>query len=97
MSKAKLLEENEIVGFLEENPQWTRNQNKINRELIASNFTAAVGILNAIAILAEKKDHHPDILIYGWNKVRITLTTHESGGLTNLDLELAKEIDELNF
>jgi len=97
MPKVELASDSEIQEFLEKNPQWAAINGKINRELIAANFVAAMGIANSIAILAEKKDHHPDIFIYGWNKVRVTLTTHNSGGLTKFDFELAEEIDELNF
>ena len=79
------------------NPFWTLEGNTIIRELVAENFVAAVGILNSVAILAEAMDHHPDILVYGWNKLRITASTHDRGGLTKLDFELAKKIDDLNF
>ncbi|KXB97357.1 MAG: hypothetical protein AA908_07215 [Chlorobi bacterium NICIL-2] len=68
---------------------------KIVREIVAPNFLAAVGLINAIALAAEKLDHHPDILLYGWNKLRISSTTHDRGGLTELDFKLASEIDAL--
>jgi 4a-hydroxytetrahydrobiopterin dehydratase len=42
-------------------------------------------------------DHHPDLFVYGWNKLRITLSTHDQGGLTILDIQLAKKIDALQF
>lgn len=73
------------------------NRKSIVREIGAANFVAAVGIINSIALLAEKLDHHPDILLYGWNKLRITLSTHDVGGLTELDFTLAAQIDGLNF
>ena len=50
--------------------------------------------VNHVADLAEKMDHHPDILVQ-YNKVRLTLSTHSAGGLTQADLDLAKEIDGL--
>ena len=43
--------------------------------------------------MAERADHHPDLLIHGWNKVKITLSTHSEGGLTAKDFELAREIE----
>jgi 4a-hydroxytetrahydrobiopterin dehydratase len=89
-----LATEKELEDFLEENPLWIKQENTIVREIVAANFIAAVGIINSIAILAEKHDHHPDILLYGWNKVRITLTTHAQNGITQNDFKLAKEIDE---
>jgi len=97
MGKYIQLTEEEIKENMEDIPLWTLDCNTIVREMVASNFPAAIGIVNAVAVLAEASDHHPDILIYGWNKVRITLSTHSTGGLTNHDFELAKKIDILNF
>lgn len=97
MSRPKLLSEQEINELLKEVPFWNKENNTIVREIVASNFTAAIGIVNSIAIEAEVLDHHPDILIYGWNKIRITLSTHSEGGLTELDFKLAKKIDNLKF
>ena len=95
--RPKLLSEEDIEYYLKDLPLWERKDNLIFREIAASNFVAAVGIINAIAVLAETADHHPDILIYGWNKVRITLSTHDRGGLTELDFALAKKIEDLKF
>lgn len=97
MEENVLLNDKEINEKLSELYNWERKNNEINRELVAANFAGAVGIVNAIAVLAESADHHPDLLIYGWNKVRITLSTHDKGGLTDKDFDLAKKIDELNF
>jgi len=97
MSRPKLLSEQEINELLKEVPFWNKENNTIVREIVASNFAAAIGIVNSIAIEAEVLDHHPDILIYGWNKIRITLSTHSEGGLTELDFKLAKKIDNLKF
>jgi len=97
MPRPELLTEKDIAIELKLNPNWISDGVSITRELVASNFTAAVGMVNSIAVLAEALDHHPDILIYGWNKIRIVTSTHDRGGLTNLDFELAKKIDELNF
>ena len=97
MARPKLLTEEEINDYLEDFPFWQLSDKEIIREISAANFAAAVGIVNSIAVLAETADHHPDILIYGWNKLRITLSTHDAGGLTEYDFNLAKKIDELNF
>ena len=97
MGREQLSEQNEINEFLNANPQWILKGNSIVREMVAANFAAAVGIINSIAVLAEKKDHHPEIFLYGYNKVRISLTTYDKGGLTELDFQLAIEIDELGF
>lgn len=97
MPKAELANEIEIKEFLEYSPNWTRQGDSIIREITTANFPAATGVFNAIALLAEKADHHPDLLVYGWNKLRVTLSTHDAGGLTELDFSLAREIDNLGF
>lgn len=97
MSEDNTLNEEELNEKLKEIPNWQKKDNAIVREIQANNFAAAVGIVNSIAITAEKADHHPDILIYGWNKLRITLSTHDKGGLTGKDIDLAQKIEELGF
>ncbi|MCX8054079.1 MAG: 4a-hydroxytetrahydrobiopterin dehydratase [Ignavibacteria bacterium] len=95
MSNLVTATETEIRDFLEENPLWTIENNSLVREIVASNFVSAVGLINSIAILAEKHDHHPDILLYGWNKLRVVLSTHSANGITSRDFSLAKDIDFL--
>jgi len=51
--------------------------------------------VNRVADLAEEVDHHPDILVHGWNHVRLTLTTRSAGGLTDNDYAMARRMDEL--
>ena len=67
----------------------------IAREDTFANFADAVAFVDRVAALAEQANHHPDILIHGWNKVRLTLSTHSAGGLTDADFQLAARIDEL--
>lgn len=97
MPRPPLLSEAELADALIDVPRWRRDGASIVREMPTSDFPAAVGLVNSIALLAEKADHHPDILLYGWNKVRITLSTHDQGGLTTLDFALARAIDALKF
>ncbi len=52
--------------------------------------------VNRVAEAAEAANHHPDILVHGWNKVRLTLSTHSEGGLTEADFALAASLDELS-
>jgi len=92
-----LYTEEQIESELKDLILWNRVGDSIIRELVASNFVASIGIVNAVAILAESFDHHPDILIYGWNKVQIKLYTHSAGGLTQKDFQLARKIDELGY
>lgn len=54
-----------------------------------------MAFVNRVAGAAEESNHHPDILVHGWNHVRLTLTTHSTGGLTDSDHAMAKKIDAL--
>jgi 4a-hydroxytetrahydrobiopterin dehydratase len=75
--------------------EWRREGEAIVRECKLSDFAAAVAFVNRVAAAAERANHHPDILIHGWNKVRLELSTHSQGGLTEADFALASEIDGL--
>ena len=65
------------------------------RELKFDDFAAAMAFVNRVAGEAEEANHHPDILVHGWNKVRLSLTNHSAGGLTDADFEMAARIDGL--
>lgn len=97
MARPLPLSEIELAEHLKDIPLWRLNGATLVRECATSDFAAAIGLVNAIALLAEKMDHHPDMLVYGWNKVRITLSTHDQGALTILDIQLAKQIDSLRM
>ena len=73
---------------------WTREGPAITTTVTLKNFAAAMAFVNRVADLAEARNHHPDIAI-SWNKVTLTLLTHDAGGLTQLDLDLAAAIDAL--
>jgi 4a-hydroxytetrahydrobiopterin dehydratase len=75
---------------------WQRgDDHSIVRELKFGDFAEAIEFVKRVADLAEEENHHPDILIYGWNKVRLTLSTHSQGGLTDADFRLASRIEGL--
>ena len=74
---------------------WRREGETIVRDVDVADFAAAIALVNRVAQAAEEANHHPDILVHGWNKVRLTLSTHSEGGLTEADLALAAQIDEL--
>lgn len=97
MTRPPLLSEEEIQSRLADLKYWHRKENTLVREIVADDFVTAIGIVNSVAIIAECLDHHPDILVYGWNKIRITTTTHDKGGLTELDFKLAQKIEDLNI
>jgi 4a-hydroxytetrahydrobiopterin dehydratase len=74
---------------------WRREQQTIVRELKFDDFAAAIAFVDRLAVAAEAANHHPDILVHGWNNVRLTLSTHSAGGLTAADFALARELDAL--
>ena len=76
-------------------PEWQRDGDAITRDLKFDDFRAAVAFVNEVAEAAEAANHHPDILVHGWNKVRLTLSTHSEGGLTEADFKMAARLDEL--
>jgi 4a-hydroxytetrahydrobiopterin dehydratase len=75
--------------------QWRREGETIVRDLKFADFAEAMAYVNRVAELAEEVNHHPDILVHGWNRVRLTLTTHSAGGLTDNDFQMARRIDAL--
>ena len=79
-----------------DNWQLDKSAKNINKDFKFNDFKAALRFVNQVGELAESEGHHPDILVYSWNKVRLTLTTHASGGLSENDFILAAKIDKLN-
>ncbi len=75
--------------------EWRRDGQAIVRELAFEDFPRAIAFVNRVADAAETANHHPDIYLHGWNKVRLELSTHSEGGLTQADLEMATRIDHL--
>jgi 4a-hydroxytetrahydrobiopterin dehydratase len=92
---ADLLTDSEIAERLEALDGWRREGDAIVRERELADFAAAMRWVNEVADEAEAADHHPDILVHGWNKVRLTVTNHSAGGLTQADFDLAATIDAL--
>jgi 4a-hydroxytetrahydrobiopterin dehydratase len=75
--------------------QWSQRPDALERDFEFDDFPAAIAFVNRVAEVAEGVDHHPDIFVHGWNKVRLTLSTHSEGGLTDADHDLARRIDEV--
>ena len=74
---------------------WSQRPDALERDFEFEDFAAAMKFVSAVADAAEAANHHPDILVHGSNKVRLTLSTHSEGGLTEKDHELARRIDGL--
>ncbi|MFQ6537398.1 MULTISPECIES: 4a-hydroxytetrahydrobiopterin dehydratase [Aphanothece] len=84
----------QINALSRELPAWSLLNGKLHRELRFSDFVAAFGFMTQVALVAEAMGHHPEWSNV-WNRVVVDLTTHDTGGLSDLDLELARRIDAL--
>jgi 4a-hydroxytetrahydrobiopterin dehydratase len=92
---ATLLNDEQISEHLRALPDWTRDGKSIVRDLQLADFAEAVAFVERVAAAAERANHHPDILIHGYRRVRLTLSTHSAGGLTDSDFALAGELEAL--
>ena len=88
------LTDTEREAFLSDNPDWlaTPTQTAVTREFKFKDFTAAWAFMTRVAVIADRMDHHPD-WSNSYNRVTVSLTTHDAGGLTPRDVALAHAID----
>ncbi len=86
--------ESEVKERLTFLTDWKLEDNKLHRELKFNDFVEAAGFITRLAIHAEKRNHHPE-LFNVYNTVKIWLTTHDAGGITDKDFDLAEAIDSL--
>lgn len=91
-----LLKSMEIDSRLSGLPSWNYKDKQIGKLFELSNFREALNFVNKIGEAAENLNHHPDIFIHSWNKVKITISTHSEGGVTEKDFLLAKQIERIN-
>jgi 4a-hydroxytetrahydrobiopterin dehydratase len=89
-----LLNAQDIKNWLKKLPEWELEKKHIERLFEFDDFSQAIEFVNGVAEIAEEDDHHPDIDIR-YNKVKVALSTHSEGGITDLDFELAEKIDTL--
>ena len=80
----------DIDARLAELPDWARSGDLLQRTFSFEDFVGAIAFVNRVAGLAEQHQHHPDIMVR-YNKVTLTVTTHDAGGLTDKDFTLARE------
>ena len=90
------LSEAERADALDGLPDWDFDdaRDAITRSIVFGDFAEAFGFMTQVALIAEKMDHHPEWTNV-WNRVEITLTTHDAGGLSERDIELAEAIDAI--
>ena len=84
----------DIQGLSTLLPEWRLEAGKLRRQFVFKDFSEAFGFMSRVALAAEALGHHPEWSNV-WNRVTIDLTTHDTGGLSSLDLQLAQEIDGL--
>ncbi len=90
-----LLNQDEIKQNLSPLSGWTQEGNQIAKQFQLKDFAEALSFVNKAGDEAEKMNHHPDILIHSWNKVKIAISTHSEGGITKKDFQLAEKIEGL--
>jgi 4a-hydroxytetrahydrobiopterin dehydratase len=91
----KLLSDSEIAERLANLDGWKREGDSITKEFVLPGFTEATQFIAKLAAPANAMDHHPDVQLYRYKRVKISLTTHSAGGLTQNDFDLAGKIDAL--
>jgi 4a-hydroxytetrahydrobiopterin dehydratase len=90
-----LLTQDEVAKKLSSLSGWTEEGKQIMKQFQFKDFADALAFVNKVGEEAEKMDHHPDIFIHSWNKVKITISTHSEGGITKKDFQLAEIIEGL--
>lgn len=87
------LDERALASLLESGAGWRREGNALAKTFTFKGFKGAMAFANRVAEAANAANHHPDIHVEGYKNVRIVLTTHATGGISDADIELAKKID----
>ena len=90
-----LLNDADIQTKLAALPNWQRDGNAISKTYKFKNFVEAIAFVNKLVEPSEAAGHHPDISIFGYNKVTVNLTTHDQGGITDKDFDLAATFEKL--
>jgi 4a-hydroxytetrahydrobiopterin dehydratase len=95
MARPHKLDRSEVEAWLAAHPGWEREgEDALVKAYKLPDFASALAFAVRLGMIAEKRDHHPDVLI-GWGKARVLWTTHDAKGITRLDLELAEATDTL--
>ncbi len=88
--------EAEIKERLAEHPNWSLGDDgQLHAEFVFKNFSRAMLFASAVGLLAESANHHPDLFIHSYKHVRLSLMTHDQGGITERDFALIRQIDAL--
>ena len=90
----RLLNNDEIAAGLAHLNGWKVKKDKLSKKYSFANFAQSLAFVNRVGEIAESMDHHPDIKL-GWGYAKISTTTHDRGGVTDVDLLLAQKIDAI--
>jgi 4a-hydroxytetrahydrobiopterin dehydratase len=93
MARKKLSDE-EIKNALFDLPGWNAENNNFRKRFEFKDFAKSLAFVNQVGAIAEQQNHHPDIT-FGWGYAEFFITTHDRGGLTGNDFDLAKKIEEI--
>lgn len=91
----RILNNGELADAVKNLDGWKADGKHLNKRWTFSNFADALAFVNKVGALAEAADHHPDIT-FGWGYAELILTTHDRGGITDVDVALAQKIDKLS-
>ena len=91
---SELVDPEELESLLKKLPEWDHEEKSIVRVFEFDEFMEGIDFVDAVAEIAEEAEHHPDIDIR-WCTITVRLTTHDAGGLTEFDFDVAKKIDTL--
>lgn len=89
------LVDNKVEKLLPQVPEWALEEGKLVRRFKFKDFREAVDFINRVADLSEEENHHPNISLYGWNKVKLTFYTHAINGLSENDFIMAAKVDKI--
>lgn len=95
MADRTLLSDHDIEAALEGLTGWERDGDTIRASFTFADFSEAFGFMARVALAAEKADHHPDWSNV-WNTVEVAFTTHDAGGITALDIDLARKVSSFS-
>jgi 4a-hydroxytetrahydrobiopterin dehydratase len=89
-----MLDDQVIDAALGELPGWSRDGETLVRTFRRRDWADAIALLNVVALEADRRNHHPDVLIESYRDITFRLTTHSKGGITQRDVDLARWIDD---
>ncbi len=93
----KKLKEEQITKLLKNLAGWKYKSGSIKKIITTPGFPQTLGLATAIGVFCQQYDHHPDFMTLKYSSVEISFSTHSAGGITLKDINIAKEIDTLNF